>query len=82
MNMIKILIADDSKTATAILKSLIEAEPDMKIIGEASDGQMAVAMSAKLKPDLITMDIKRLRRDAAYYVAESHACRHHQFKHQ
>jgi two-component system chemotaxis response regulator CheB len=57
MNMIKILIVDDSKTATAILKSLIEAEPDMTIIGEASDGQMAVAMSAKLKPDLITMDI-------------------------
>jgi two-component system chemotaxis response regulator CheB len=57
MNMIRILIVDDSKTATAILKSLIEAEPDMEVIGEANDGQMAVELCAKLKPDLITMDI-------------------------
>lgn len=56
--MIKILIADDSATETLLLKHIFEAEEDMEVIGTASNGKEAVALAAKLKPDLITMDIQ------------------------
>jgi two-component system chemotaxis response regulator CheB len=56
--MIKILIVEDSLTETLMLKSIIEVEPDMQVIGHARNGQEAVSMCASLKPDLITMDIE------------------------
>ncbi len=55
--MIKILIADDSPTETAVLKSLFEAESDLKVVGCAHNGEEAVNLARKLKPDVITMDI-------------------------
>ncbi len=56
--MIKILITDDSDTIAALLKSILEKEPDMQVIGWAKNGRQAVEMSRKLMPDLITMDIR------------------------
>lgn len=56
--MIKILITEDSDTIAALLKSLLETEPDMQVIGWAKNGQQAVDMSRKSRPDLITMDIR------------------------
>jgi len=55
--MIKILIVDDSKTETLLLKSILEAEADMKVIGCASNGREGLKLTALLKPDLITMDL-------------------------
>lgn len=55
--MIKILIADDSATETALLRHIFEQEQDMQVIGCATNGQEAVMLAEKLKPDLITMDI-------------------------
>lgn len=55
--MIKVLIVDDSITESAILKSIVESEHDMEVIGFAKNGKEAVSLTAKLKPDLITMDI-------------------------
>ncbi|HSW71262.1 MAG TPA: chemotaxis-specific protein-glutamate methyltransferase CheB [Gammaproteobacteria bacterium] len=55
--MIKILIVDDSKTETLLLKSIFEAEEDMQVIGCAANGKEAVRLTALLKPDLITMDL-------------------------
>ena len=56
--MIKILIADDSPTDHAILKLIFESQSDMEVIGWAHNGKEAIEMAEKLKPDLITMDIK------------------------
>lgn len=56
--MIKILIAEDSATEAALLKHLFEQEKDMQVIGCARNGKEAVELAAKLKPDLITMDIQ------------------------
>lgn len=56
--MIKILIAEDSPTDCAILKHLFESEEDMTVVGCATNGKEAVEMVEKLKPDIITMDIK------------------------
>ncbi|CAM2732469.1 fused chemotaxis regulator; protein-glutamat [Legionella steigerwaltii] len=56
--MIKILIVDDSPTEAALIQHIIESEKDMNVIGIAKNGQEAIELTAKLKPDLITMDIQ------------------------
>lgn len=56
--MIKILIVDDSMTETALLKSILESEHDMQVIGYAKNGKEGVELAAQLKPDVITMDIQ------------------------
>jgi DNA-binding NarL/FixJ family response regulator len=54
---LRILLADDHVTVRRGLKLLIDAEPDMKVVGEANDGQAAVEQALALKPDAIVMDI-------------------------
>jgi len=68
-----ILIVEDHLTVREGVKLLINAQSDMKVVGEAGDGEIAIAQAGKLKPDVIVMDIsmpnvnglkatKRLRR--------------------
>jgi DNA-binding NarL/FixJ family response regulator len=54
---LRILLADDHVTVRHGLKLLIDSQQDMKVIGEASDGEAAVQMALQLKPDVIVMDI-------------------------
>jgi DNA-binding NarL/FixJ family response regulator len=54
---LRILLADDHVTVRHGLKLLIDGEPDMKVIGEASDGETAVRKALELKPDVVVMDI-------------------------
>jgi DNA-binding NarL/FixJ family response regulator len=54
---LRILLADDHVTVRHGLKLLIEAQPDMKVISEASDGKAAMHSALALKPDVIVMDI-------------------------
>jgi len=54
---LRILLADDHVTVRHGLKLLIEAQPDMKVISEASDGKAAMQNALALKPDVIIMDI-------------------------
>jgi len=56
-NLIRILIVEDSHTVAAALKATLNAESDFGVIGIARDGKEAVTKNAKLKPDLITMDV-------------------------
>ena len=56
--MIRVLVAEDSATARALLVSLLSAEPDVCVIGEATTGREAVEMAERLTPDLITMDVQ------------------------
>jgi two-component system, NarL family, response regulator NreC len=55
--LIRILLADDHQVLRAGLKALLEAEPDMKVIGEASTGEEAVEKATFLKPDVVVMDL-------------------------
>ena len=57
MKKISILIADDHALIRFGLKSLIATQPDMDVCGEADDGEMAVWLARKLKPDVIIMDL-------------------------
>lgn len=54
---LRILLADDHVTVRHGLKLLIEAQPDMKVISEASDGKAAMQNTLALKPDVVVMDI-------------------------
>ena len=57
MNIIKVLIADDHALFREGTRNLIDQEKDMKVIGEASDGEKAVKLVTELKPHVILMDI-------------------------
>jgi DNA-binding NarL/FixJ family response regulator len=54
---ISILLVDDHTVVRQGLRSLLSAEPDMAVIGEAGDGRHAVQMASELRPDVVVMDI-------------------------
>ncbi|BDH61315.1 DNA-binding response regulator [Lysinibacillus sp. PLM2] len=54
--MIKVLIADDHEMVRIGVSAYLSTQPDMTVVGEASNGQEAVELALKLKPDLILMD--------------------------
>lgn len=56
--MIRVLVADDHHLVRTSLVHLLNAEPDIQVIGEAADGEQAIARSRKLKPDVVLMDIR------------------------
>ena len=56
MTKLRILLADDHAVVRAGLKALIDAEPDMEVVGEASDGRSAW-MLARTGPEVVVMDV-------------------------
>jgi DNA-binding NarL/FixJ family response regulator len=56
MEKIKVLIVDDNEVVREGLKSILEPQVDIGVIGEAVDGLDAVTKAEKLKPDVILMD--------------------------
>lgn len=54
---VSVLLADDHPIVRQGLRKLLEAEPDFKIIGEASDGLEAVQLTERLKPDVLVLDL-------------------------
>jgi DNA-binding NarL/FixJ family response regulator len=54
---LRILLADDHAIVRQGLKLLIDSQPDMEVIGEASDGNDVLQQAKALKPDIIVMDI-------------------------
>jgi len=53
----RVLIADDHALLREAMRNLLDREDDIEIVGEASDGEEAVKLSSKLKPDIAIMDI-------------------------
>ena len=54
---VRVLLADDHVTVRHGLKLLIDSQPDMEVIAEASDGHTAVQRAVTLRPDVVVMDI-------------------------
>ncbi|MCI0521270.1 MAG: response regulator transcription factor [Chloroflexi bacterium] len=57
MDKIKILLADDHTILRDGIRSILEDEHDMVVVGEAEDGHSAVQLAAQLEPDIVLMDI-------------------------
>lgn len=55
--MIRVLVAEDSYAARVLIVATLENDPEIEIVGEAHDGEAAVALARRLNPDVITMDI-------------------------
>src|SRR5215471_8342591 len=55
--MLRILIADDHEVARRGIRALLESHPGWEVCGEAADGRQAVSAAARLKPDLVLLDI-------------------------
>ena len=55
---IRVALADDQHLIRAGFSSLLEAEPDLEVVGEASTGRDAVALVKRTKPDVVLMDIR------------------------
>ncbi len=56
--MIRVLLVDDQSLIRQGLKALLELEPDLQVVGEAENGQAAIALVETLQPDLVLMDIR------------------------
>ena len=55
---LRVAIADDQELVRAGLRGIIEAEPDLEVIGEASDGESAVQLALREHPDVFLMDVR------------------------
>jgi DNA-binding NarL/FixJ family response regulator len=61
--MIRVLIADDQPLVRAGLTALVNLEPDLDVVGEATDGVEALALARELRPDVACLDIRMPGKD-------------------
>lgn len=57
-NIIRVLIVDDSGLVRDMIRAILGTDPGISVVGEASNGEEAIAKTALLKPDIVTMDIE------------------------
>ncbi len=68
--MIRVLVVDDSATARALLVGIFGSAPDIRVVGEARDGLDGVALTQKLRPDLVSMDLHMPNMDGFTAIKE------------
>ena len=56
--MITVLLVDDQSLMRLGFRMILEAEPDLSVVGEAADGATGVAMAASVRPDVVLMDVR------------------------
>ncbi|GMU09999.1 response regulator transcription factor [Corallococcus caeni] len=61
MNVIRLVLADDHALVRQGLRSLLELTPDLRVVGEAADGEEALRKVAELNPDVVLMDVRMPR---------------------
>ena len=56
--MIRVLLVDDQSLLRMGFRMILEAEPDIEVVGEAADGASGISMAAVLHPDVVLMDVR------------------------
>ena len=59
----RLVIADDHPLAREGMRAMLASEPDLEIVGEAEDGQEALGLCRRLRPDLVLMDVRMPKMD-------------------
>jgi len=60
---IRVLLVDDQQLLRAGFRMVIDSQPDLQVVGEAGDGEQAVAMATAVQPDVVLMDVRMPRVD-------------------
>jgi DNA-binding NarL/FixJ family response regulator len=60
---VRILLVDDQALVRGGFRMILEGEPDLEVVGEAEDGQQAVALATRRRPDIVLMDLRMPRVD-------------------
>src|SRR3954466_12380564 len=55
---IRVLLVDDQALVRAGFRMILDAEEDIEVVGEAADGEQAVASAARFNPDVVLMDVR------------------------
>lgn len=68
--MIRVVLADDQALFRAGIRLVIDSQPDLEVVGEASDGRQAIAVVRATRPDVVLMDIRMPVMDGLAATAE------------
>ena len=69
-DLIKILLVEDQTLMRQGLKTILDLEPGLRVIGEASDGESGVRLALELRPDVILMDVQMPKLDGLQTTAQ------------
>ena len=68
--MIRILLADDQALLRMGFRLILDAQPDIEVVGEAGDGAAAISMTRALRPDVVLMDVRMPGTDGIQATAQ------------